>query len=211
MMVKSVIFHGVTYKTTRSFRKHVKSRYKELLKQDFLSKEDIQWAYDLISQRHPDAERKLRNLKGMVLRRNSFNQKQLWLQYTDRADDNVSITRVCVNGLKRSDKINKAFRCHVTSQVLDHRRSCGITQCQHCGADEKLQVDHIYPFSEIKREFLASNPNVPKLIDLGEKILFVDQEYAKRWQTYHSDHARYQMLCPSCNVYKSNKMPLTNN
>jgi hypothetical protein len=80
--------------------------------------------------------------------------------------------------------------------------------CENCDSTKKLQVDHILPFSLIRRKFIESvgSENLPDEFDWEDCLPSFkkrDAEFSTGWCNFHKKFATYQILCKPCNLAKS--------
>lgn len=76
--------------------------------------------------------------------------------------------------------------------------------CEHCGATERLTVDHNPHFDGIALSYLADH-GVPRIIDAPNGVgnVFESIDVEARWISYHASKiTRYAILCRSCNASK---------
>ena len=107
----------------------------------------------------------------------------------------------------------KAMRYAIRRQIQKFRKTFTLLKsCVQCQKRTSLQVDHIYPFCFLVRDFL--NKKIPSEIPTTFQykrrtglVFFnkVDQSFNRSWQIYHRKNATYQWLCKACNISKSNK------
>lgn len=108
-------------------------------------------------------------------------------------------------------KLASAMRILIQDQIDDFRSQTHKISCEMCDSFEKPQVDHIYPFDSLKSEFIKNNPFFGELHknEYGRVIIPGRHYWKENWSNYHLKHARYQILCRSCNLTKSNLFPAT--
>ena len=108
-----------------------------------------------------------------------------------------------------------AMRSSIRRQILHFRKTSLQSmdhQCAQCTSVEKLQVDHIVPFSKLQEEFLGSTSlTLPTKFNYNHrtgqpKFTKNDHLFKKNWQQYHLKKASYQWLCAVCNRRKSNNI-----
>lgn len=106
-----------------------------------------------------------------------------------------------------NNMLDQAMRHAVDQQILDYRYDNPNRVCAECRCEGRVQVDHVTPFANIKRDFLANETKYPHNFDqngFGQWIFKTDnQDFANRWSTYHQTRATYQFLCQPCHVEKS--------
>ena len=111
----------------------------------------------------------------------------------------------CIKGTSADGKMFKAARHAVQAQCDAFRAS--VTQaCVTCGCTSRLHVDHVYPLSEMVKAWRQGRPTIVMCTEdvarCGDRFLDAD---ASSWSDYHREHARFQMLCISCNARKGAK------
>jgi 5-methylcytosine-specific restriction endonuclease McrA len=100
----------------------------------------------------------------------------------------------------------QVMRAAISPDTQEYLDGCGIECCEHCGADDNLQVDHSDPsFDTITRLFFDLS-GVPKITEcpLGVGYVFADLDDEAAWIAFHTAQANYQILCRSCNASKGN-------
>ena len=89
-----------------------------------------------------------------------------------------------------------------------------MIHCFICKKDDAIfEIDHVIPFSRIKKDFLETidKSTIPKkFIDDTETTcnpIFrkEDEILENQWKEYHKKYAIYQVLCVNCNRRKYNK------
>jgi hypothetical protein len=112
---------------------------------------------------------------------------------------------------KQKHRLDNAMRMSVVDQILDWKREHykQKNKCNFCMKNVECHVDHIYPFSGIKKEFLKTTKlKIPTLFkDELTVVWFRDEdiEFKNAWDQYHKEKAKYQFLCPFCNMSKGSK------
>lgn len=168
---------------------------------------------------HPTWSQRLGEVVAMRVRRSRLN-KSLQLQLkTNRKWFTVSWT-ACASRRRpqRADarppelrRLHAAMRASVRPQILRWRRvQFGPRRCAECGADGKMQVDHVDPpFCQIRDAFLRDTAAAPTEFVLRSAASAIpafrpeDGDFARSWNAHHAAHAEYQFLCPPCNRKKS--------
>jgi hypothetical protein len=108
--------------------------------------------------------------------------------------------------------ILSAMRNSVKRQVsLWKSAHLAAKACTRCHATTFLQADHVTPFIQIAKEFIAKTPtNEPKAFDCrackGFYFKKADVAYARAFRAHHKTHATFQWLCKSCNCSKGVKV-----
>ena len=151
-----------------------------------------------------------KGIKSFLIRHNKLN-KLAYEMYVKRIDESECVFswRYCC-GILLSDDLTRALRYGITKQILRFRNN-NDNICQLCNKDQGIfHVDHIKPFSIIKKEFLKQNQLIVpssfiRSIDNNIKFKREDKEFKKQWRKYHKSEAELQILCDKCNLKKSNK------
>lgn len=125
------------------------------------------------------------------------------------------VTRVSWRKLARQSQkkrtpnaeLNDAMRNAIKSQKPDY--SDAICSTPGCDIVGRMQADHIYSFDKIKREFLyQTDHEIPtQFVDScdGSRMFCKDGgEFVRDWCQFHADKVKWQPLCSSCNIKKSN-------
>ena len=114
-------------------------------------------------------------------------------------------------GVKKN-YLNECMRHTITPQIMDYRRTQILT-CNNCKTTTGfMEIDHKFPFCEIRKDFLKNREPPKDFIHLepwGRDFLPEDKDFKDEWISYHKKHATYQVLCRSCNAKKSNKIVKT--
>tara|TARA_R110001606_G_scaffold390459_1_gene557436 strand:+ start:101 stop:754 length:654 start_codon:yes stop_codon:yes gene_type:complete len=120
---------------------------------------------------------------------------------------------------KEKDQVRQACReaiwtqCHdfkLNSQNDDDTWTCN--NCNKiCYTTKEIQTDHLYPFSFIVNDFKNTRPYIPKEFDKhseSNETRFRNNDFVFKndFIEYHQEHAKYQMLCKSCNGIKGTKL-----
>lgn len=103
----------------------------------------------------------------------------------------------------------RVMRRLIKDDLQEFKDSFDFQECQSCGANDDITVDHVYPpFSKIADDFI-SEYGLPVVIDNPDpnKVckMFDSFEMEANWVHFHCSHAVYQLLCRSCNARKGNK------
>ena len=98
------------------------------------------------------------------------------------------------------------MRTGVDDQILEFKSS-NKRICEKCDSADKLHVDHIKQFEELKLNFMSNielkKPNqFNKLCDGTNRICFLssDNEFENEWYSYNLKNASLRYLCQRCNL-----------
>ena len=121
--------------------------------------------------------------------------------------------------------LEEALRYEIRPQIEEYREMYRNSHiCAHCGHQfppEELDVDHVYPFAKIKKEFLElyGKEFIMKCVYKGGAVHRLDNwspddevypdSPREAWIDFHKERATYQMLCkngkngfPGCHPLK---------
>ena len=121
--------------------------------------------------------------------------------------------------------LEEALRHEIRPQIEEYREmyknSHICAHCDHQFPPEELDVDHVYPFAKIKKEFLESYGKefimkcvykeraVHRLDDWSPDDEVYPDSPREAWVRFHKERATYQMLCkngkngfPGCHPLK---------
>jgi hypothetical protein len=79
--------------------------------------------------------------------------------------------------------------------------------CERCGSTKHPSVDHVDPpFDGIEEQFIEAN-GLPAIDDAADGVgnVFADHAVEVSWIKFHMAHAKYQILCRSCNSSKGKR------
>lgn len=195
--------HSVYLKTMSHEWDLIKSKAKlmPIVKQKLLSgtttKEDIVW----LVNRHPSKD-KLRLIQDpwtFHIVKDHFGAPKLLLLGPDNKWEATS-WKVCVN--KRLNK-GCAYRDEVRDQVTARREEFrqSLCPCHVCNQPieyNDMTVDHIPDFNELKKMFIKEHGE-SEVNGTTERYLFIDREYAARWQDFHRINASLRPSHRKCN------------
>lgn len=151
----------------------------------------------------------------------NWNNTTTFIERLDGSETIISYTS-CMSPPK-TDKaiISEVMRTSVEFYTSAFRSICDAKSCVLCNNVLDLEVDHIYPFSKIRDEFLQQITkgeglrdckhllSIPTTFDRrhdGAKIFQQsDLSFEVEWVEFHNSRAKYQLLCRTCNGKKSNK------
>jgi hypothetical protein len=109
----------------------------------------------------------------------------------------------CCKKVSKVDPLTSAMRQSIKRQISIYKNKHPNRECELCHVKEKIEVDHIVKFVNLKNQFIENNI-IPINFEYHPKrgyYLFkkVDQDFKRNWQKYHLKHASYRYLCSTCN------------
>lgn len=114
----------------------------------------------------------------------------------------------CFYFKSRKELLNNTLRNSIKPYMDAFRKSLPKEECKFCQSTIKVQIDHIYPFSLIRDEFLKDRVDIPTSFQGNVFIQFKpeDEAFKQDWIAHHNKIATYQPLCKACNLRKSNRV-----
>lgn len=121
------------------------------------------------------------------------------------------------NSKKDSNKenFNEAARIAVVDQITTFKKQTNRYWCvvgKHEVAEEDVHIDHDNPsFSDLINDFVGTeNIQLDEITYVKKNYQqrqFKDENLKRKWQVYHKNEAKLQILCSQCNLRKKkNKM-----
>jgi hypothetical protein len=167
---------------------------------------------------HPKREEKIGNgINYFYITKTGKCGNQVNIERIDKSNCSFSWND-CISGNfgTQADFLKEAMRNTIDHDVKIYKHyffnkesKCCICKCLL--NDDIVQVDHIYPFSEIAKKFLSEHTkDIPKEFDKhGELNTCIfksrDRKFENDWKNYHNNITNnYQLLCQTCNGKKSN-------
>lgn len=166
----------------------------------------FQFLMDLFAN-HPEHDEKLNGYPIVKFsRKKAVYNSLVMFFHTDEKEEDFSWDVCCFNFKNKKDDLNCALRNAVQSFIDEYRNTLTDPKCVLCTSDEKIQIDHIHPFSKIRDEFLHGREDIPSTFDGNICRLFKqeDSAFKESWITFHNQKSSYQPLCKKCNIKKSN-------
>lgn len=167
---------------------------------------------DLLNN-HPDRARKEGSgIQSFGIQRNARDGRchEMYIIRTDGTKETFS-WRGCAGKTSLTDeqKLKKAYRCSIDSQIEEYRKS-QPNRCVVCTSADQLSVDHKDPtFYVLMKTFQAQTSlPVPTLFHKQAKTnaeIFrtEDKDFEDTWMEYHKKHAVLQILCDACHKAKT--------
>lgn len=129
----------------------------------------------------------------------------LWVKRSDGSRTDFSFHEALSPSSGHAKRL-RAARQLVDCQVDEWRASRTDRRCATCGAGGALHVDHANrPFVRIYEAWerhVGREPELAPITDASADERFACESDAASWQRFHSAEARFQLLCPRCNMAK---------
>lgn len=211
--MKSVVCNGKFYKSESIFKKYVKDLiYNKIGLCSSVKNTPYYEELITILERHPRANQKLHDIQDIKIRRNKIG-RGLAMYIVNSFDEWISISyNICISGIDKSyeSELNSALRYEIDYQIKDFKNS-NDNICVKCGSTSNLEVDHIYLFKNIRKDFeeyleCIHNLGFPDKFDdapdeTNRRCFPVSHNEAKDiWKNYHLENANLRILCKSCNL-----------
>lgn len=134
-------------------------------------------------------------------------QQKRWITTSWRKAHSGQANKKCI------DLLTAAMRHAIRVQIRKFRKTQRQPQCALCAQTPALyHVDHIVPFSHLKRDFLAQTQWETPVDDFRSgaqgQVRFGPKHktFKTAWQRFHRQKATLQLLCPECNLKKSDRV-----
>lgn len=160
-------------------------------------------------------------IKFLFIKNCKYNNPQLNIHRIDGTNIDIaymySKKKFCCEN-KHKIYLELAMRYAIKDFTISYKNSRDYNNtliCDICNADnlerDSYQTDHIYPFCEIKKEFLKNNtlPIPTEFDDLEYTKAFElkDIEFETSWVNFHNSYNNnYQLLCKTCNGKKGGRV-----
>ena len=205
-----------SFETNNELRDYVVNKIKKLGLTESLkrSSPESYFFFEQLFQRHPTKqEKQVDQMCDISIRRFAksnpkaplaVSDHQFFIQKHDGTEDSISWTS-CINGKLKQDRkrLTWAMRHAIEPQIRLFRTNKSDQQCMICETKDQLTVDHQIKFRHLMNDFVRTNPDFPNVFGKNELKQEIfrdeDQDYSKRWQTYHYKNARLRILCRDCN------------
>ena len=155
-------------------------------------------------KRHPEYDRKVGSgIFELKVKRN--RGYHLFILRTDGSEIDVS-WKVCIS--PKNDSIatiqNRMLRFAIREQISNFK-SNSDNKCEICGTTEKIEVDHVIPFQELKKQFCKDNILPQRYAEHPTDYVFHkdDKDIELAWKKFHEENAKLQFLCESCHKNKT--------
>lgn len=159
---------------------------------------------------HHEYPYKLRDVVDIMIVRNKKTPRYYEFNLIRENGDIEDISyRCCIN--KRNDNYdyNNAMRNAIEPQIKDFKGLCE-DKCEICGSINDIQIDHIYEFCDLVKDFQCrTSLNKPSIFNdsYDNTAIFreEDKEYEYEWYKYHKNNAKLRPLCKRCNICRFTK------
>jgi hypothetical protein len=123
---------------------------------------------------------------------------------TDKQSIPFKTSKITLNteSLHRT-RINNYFRRHIRNQIEDYRKNindfdCFCRHCQKTLTKKEMEIDHLFFFKDIVRDFMDSNKHLDfKRFEPTKG--FEDKKIIEMFKGFHRDYAILRPLCKKCN------------
>ena len=195
------------FHTKIALKKHVKPVIDSLGECEITQEHPrFQFLIDLIKN-HPEYDEKLNGFPIIKFsRKRAIYNSLVMFFHTDEKEEDFSWDVCCFNYKSNKDDLNSALRNAIIPFTTQYRNNLTEEKCVTCNSSENIQIDHIYPFSKIRDEFLQGREDIPSKFDgnICREFKTEDTAFKDSWLEYHNKIAIYQPLCKKCNIKKSN-------
>jgi len=144
-----------------------------------------------------------------------WNKKTALFINQKNKKEKVSISWVQICKFKpptlREDYLSSLRQC-INYQIEEFKKDT-ILICDFCKADDRIHIDHIYPFKNIVEDFEEEyNFDIPKKYSkelITNKTMFCeeDKELRETFKIFHNNKSSLRPLCRSCNIGRNRKKP----
>jgi 5-methylcytosine-specific restriction endonuclease McrA len=205
-------FNGIDFATKKIFSDYIKNLIKNEIGICNSLKSTKYWnQIEELLKRHPEYNEKISNMKDVIIRYSFFNNIELCIINNDNSETSFSYL-TAIKGKSNTDKseLSSAMRESISDQIKSYRKN-NILSCSFCGSFDKIEIDHVIPFNELRDNFLkiCENNNIRKPCSFDQddfirrKFKNQDLIFKNEWNYYHLINAELQSLCSVCHKNKS--------
>lgn len=198
-------------------KKAIKDNTRKLIRELGICKIDVdnnafKYFMDLINL-HPNKDEKIGcGIKAFIIRRHPTlkNEFETSILRIDDTEEVFSHSK-CIDAKTTTFGDLNACMRNAIEKDIQHFRINQKLVCKICNANEgDFEIDHIYPFCNIRDDFIKEYGTSPTRFDKNKlhRLVFLeeDNDYRDKWIEYHNRIAKFQVLCKKCNRLKSNKL-----
>lgn len=199
-------------------KKYITSILQEYKENDIVHNSDV---IELLSY-HPTKHINKDNIDYLIMKsRKPYNKLALFYKYKNGSiEDDVSYI-LCIKNLfgkyskddQYKEDVMGAFRneSHSGSKkkyFIDNteiKNGVHIGKCNNCSIiTTDITTDHfMVPYKQIFQGFMKQENIVLTEVEIFEnelnELCICDEKLAQTWRFYHDNHAKYRLLCKSCN------------
>ena len=165
--------------------------------------------YTTLVEHHPQRDEKVGcGIKHFVILRDAYANKVINLQRMDDTLTSISWVTCCSGKIKRRPTsmdidISSAMREAIQDDINLFRSTANLV-CVQCESTKDPNIDHVYPFLSLQKDFLKDNdpPTSTQKCPLTYRHVFEEGLFKDTWKTFHRDKATFQVLCRACNLKK---------
>ena len=186
--MKGIEFMGKSYASQKSFTAYINERLSKLY--GFIEQgDDYEFIHELY-KRHPHYNSTIDKFHISQLAQGGQDVSRVHNGMYDKFSKYTCIRQQLFSEEHYTKSLAREL---VRDQIKTIRRTLCDT-CELCQSTSNLEVDH-HPvlFSKILRDF------GPLSISLNQETNKYETEQANAWMEFHHTHAKYRLLCGTCN------------
>ena len=216
-MSKETIIDGIKFKSQKDAINYTRNILVSLESIGEVSITTQGWNYlNALIKRHPEyASKRGKGITSIIITRDYNKNIAMNLKRVDGSIVDISWI-YCVKSTHATPYQNlmSAMRLAIKYQIDEFRhkeqQSSGI--CGIClnpiSSFDKTHIDHEPTFKKLAENFVKENGSPPEQFDNDittnqAKFTASSHKYSKRWQEYHSKHAKLRLTHAKCNLSRS--------
>lgn len=174
--------------------------------------EVFEYLHALVSL-HPYPDSKIgTGIESFYVGHDGYKNTALFINQKEEKHISISFIQICKFKPPTTEQFFKAaMRQAITYQIDDFKNNYdGELNCNFCGDNEKIQIDHILHFQKIYIDFLEKYEiKMPVYYDKEDKtnrckFKVKDTVLRLLWCDYHKEVATLRPLCRTCNLKRPN-------